>query len=268
LHAVGAALAALSVLLLAATVCVALGASPAGAADTASAELPRVERVGPHLYRLGTVLLDAEAREVRCPGRVNMQEGGPIELLACLPHGKTHESVFALDIAALDLQLALLLLDLHEGVNPAVPPADGAPDAQVPPGDAVRITVEWADDGSAEDEEPHRAPAGRFLRNVQTDSVLGRADWVFLGSIMTEDGLAAGVTGTLVTTFHDPVAVLELAHETVNEDVYYFVNERLCPPVGTPVELIIRDPAEDQDGTQVRTDTPDATSRVQTLPGP
>ncbi len=249
-------------LLLAAALCVRSEGSPGGPADTAPAEPPRVEQVGPHLYRLGTVLLDAETREVRCPGRVNMHEGGPIELLACLAHGKTHESVFVLDVAALDLQLALLLLDLHEGGNPAVPAAEEAPDTQAPPGDAVRITVRWTDEGSAEGDEPRTAAAGRFLRNVQTGRVLGRTDWVFLGSLMTEDGLAAGVTGTLITTFHDPVAVLELAHETVNDDIYYFVNEKLCPPVGTPVELVIRAPSEDLDETRVQTDTPDAAPQI------
>ena len=74
---------------------------------------------------------------------------------------------------------------------------------------------------------------------------MAEATWVFLGSRVVDGTFGADVDGTLITTFHDPLAILELALPTVNDDVYYFVAKDQCPPVGTAVELVIEVPPED-----------------------
>ena len=213
---------------------------------------PLVRKVAPHRYQVGEILIDARAGTVRCHGRVNMSEGGPIELLACLPRGKTHESVFTMDPRPKNLQLALLLLDLKPGRNPAVKRTDHSPEPAIPPGDKVNIFVRWrpaprapADTGQQENApapKMRQVRAERFLYNIQADTPLGQADWVFLGSQFVEGRFGADIEGSIITTFHDPLAILELAHPTVNDDIYYCVNKRLCPPIGTPVELIIKKP--------------------------
>ena len=213
-------------------------------------EQARIRKAGPHLYAVGTLEVESLERTVRCRGRVNMDRGGPIELLACLPRGKTHESVFTLDAEPMDLQLALLLLGMRQGINPAVEyPAD-SPERARPAGDEAAIFVEWrsAPEGG---QEPalERRRAEEFLLNVETERPAERAEWVFLGSVMVGGRFGADVDGSLITTYHDPLAILELALPTVNDDVYYVVNEEVCPPVGTPVELVIRAPsAEGEDG--------------------
>jgi hypothetical protein len=213
----------------------------------------RIERVGPHLYRVGRVELNAQERTLRCPGRVNMAEGGPIELLACTPTGKTHETVFTLPVEPTDLQVALLLLGLVEGRNPAVEPPEGAPEPDGPPGGAVSIFVEWRppDSGGTEDEEeeepPRRERAERFLYRVDEERAETDVRWVFLGSRMVRGRFGADIDGSLITTFHDPLAILEIQKDTVNDDIYYSVNEDLCPPVDTPVTLIIEVPDKDDE---------------------
>lgn len=233
---------------------------------------PPIRRIGPHLYQVGTVTLDAAKRLITCPGRVNMAEGGPIEVLACLPKGKVHESVFVLDVAPKDLQVALLLLGLKEGRNPAVTyPIGGAsfgsagltegrdlavtypedsPERGRPVGDKVLISVRWRipADGEGKPSELKQARAEQFLHNVQTDQIEKDAQWVFLGSTVEAGRFGADMDGTLVTTYHDPLAILELCLPTVNDDIYYYVNEKLSPPAGTAVELLIEAPPAEGQG--------------------
>ena len=227
-----------------------LSAAAAPQAGPPPAE-PRIRKIGPDTYQIGTVRLDAAARTVRCNGHVNMDRGGPIELLACLTRGKAHESVLTLDVVPMDLQLALLLLDLAPGANPAVRYRPDGPEAGRPPGDRVTILAEWPLP-AAEGEEPaaRTVRAEKLLLNVQTRQPAPEARWVFLGSRLVGGRFGADVDGSLVTTFHDPLAILELADETANDDTYYEVNAELCPPVGTPVALIIRAPAPETEEGQ------------------
>ena len=206
----------------------------------AAAEEPRIRKVGEDLYRIGTVVVDARKRTIRCPGEVNMDQGGPIELLACTEKGKIHESVFILNVVPMDLQIALLLLNMEQGRNPAAKYWEDDPDGTRPPGDAASIAVEWRPEGLAEGDPPSIAPAEHFLYNVETETPLAEADWIFMGSKLYDGRLAADLDGTIVTTFHDAVAILELNHETVNDDIYYVVNRKVCPKKGTKVELVVR----------------------------
>src|ERR1700690_2742862 len=77
-------------------------------------ERPLVTGDASKFIRLGTVLVDADDKAVIATGHVNQVEGA-IELLACGERGKTHESVFALDVYPVDLQTALLLVGAKYG---------------------------------------------------------------------------------------------------------------------------------------------------------
>ena len=201
---------------------------------------PPIRKIGPHLYRIGAVVVDSKGRSVRCRGRVNMDEGGPIELLACLPRGKTHESVFTLDLAPKHLQVALLLLDVKDGRNPAVEYPEDSVERLRPPGDKTLVFVEWEEPTGESEGRKLRRRAEEFLYNVQADTPMAQATWIFTGSRMVDGKFGADLDGTLITTYHDPLAILELCDPTVNDDIYYFVNAKRCPPVGTPVTLMIQ----------------------------
>lgn len=217
------------------------------ATDAAGSGAPaEARKIGAHLYALGNLTIDAEKRIVRCPGAVNMSEGGPIELLACRPEGKVHESVLTLDVAPLDLQAALLLLDLAPGRNPGVRYPDGDDELSRPPGDMVDIYVEWdqaAEDGKAAQRVRRRAD--EMLHNVVTEQPMQGTQWVFTGSRWVEGRFGAEFDGSLVTTFHDPYAILELPLREVNDDVWYIVSKDVVPAVGTEVEVIFQAPGKD-----------------------
>jgi hypothetical protein len=193
-----------------------------------------------------------------------MNEGGPIELLACLRRGKTHESVFTLDVEPTDLQVALLLLGLKEGRNPSYKYPEGSPEAQRAPGDETLIFVEWRrpPEGENAQPQPQRRRAEEFLRNVKPGGPVAPGTWVFLGSVVVNGRFGADFDGTLITTYHDPFAILELNLPVVNENPYagpeldYVVDKDRCPPVGTPVELIIQAVPKDKPGGEKATGAP------------
>jgi len=206
--------------------------------ERAGATEPHVVKLAPHLLRIGKAVVDSKERIVRLRGRVSAGSDMPIELLACLPRGKAYESVLTIDVDPKDFQVALLLLGMKPGRNPAVKYAKDAPELRRPPGDQARIFVTWKAEQKGNPPQRHRAE--ELLYNVQADTPAQRANWVFLGSRFVNGTFGADLDGTLITTYHDPVAIMELAAETVNDDIYYVVRKDVCPPAGTPVTLEVQ----------------------------
>jgi hypothetical protein len=210
----------------------------------------KIRRVGPNLYELGNVRIDAGARTISCRGRINMDRGGPIELLACTERGKRHETILVLDVEPLHLQLALLLLDLDMGRNPAVKYPEGSSENERDAADTVSIRVRWKENAAGKDEaETVEHPAHDLLYNVKKKRVMQPARWAFIGSRQVQGKFGAKMTGSLVVTYHDPLGILELALEEVNSDIWYEANARVIPEVGTEVDMIIQAP-EKEDGRE------------------
>ncbi len=176
---------------------------------------------------VGSVRVDPAARAVIATGWVN-QVLGPIELLACGPGGKTHESVFVMDVNPLDLQTALLLL----GLKPGTPPT--ALGQGQPVGPKLDIWIEWADQGTQRKER-----AERFVVNVENDKPLPKTPWIFTGSVFEEGEFKALAEESLVATYLDPWAIVNLPLACAANDEILTVNERLVPPVKTPVTFRI-----------------------------
>src|SRR5690242_5020870 len=61
-----------------------------------SSQSSPAEKIGEHLYRLGSVTVDTARKRVRVPCRVNMSRG-MIEYLAVAAEGKRHESVLLVE---------------------------------------------------------------------------------------------------------------------------------------------------------------------------
>lgn len=177
--------------------------------------------------RIGNVEVDANRRELRVPGWVNMTEGA-IELLACGPGGKTHESAFVLDVNPLDLQTGLLLL----GLQPGTPPT-GLGEGQ-PSGTEVNLVVTWQENG-----ETREAPAGSFVYNYETKSVMSNVNWIFTGSVIEDGKFKALAEESLVVTYWDPWAIVNVGHPTGSNDEVWAVNRAMVPPLKTPITLRI-----------------------------
>ncbi|MEW6360353.1 MAG: YdjY domain-containing protein [Planctomycetota bacterium] len=190
----------------------------------------KVERLPDGRTRLGRVTIDARRRTIEFDGKVNMREG-LVELLACTLDGKVHESVLVADVRPLHLQLALLTLGLNPGRNPGIPSDAGD---KRKPGDMATIEVSWM-----EGEKRRTVRAEELIWHRPQQRAMERTEWVFLGSVIEEGGIAADATGSLITTYHDPTAILENLLPTVADDTLYFANSRVAPPVGTKVTVTI-----------------------------
>jgi len=177
---------------------------------------------------LGSVMIDAGRREVLVTGFVN-QVQGPVELLACAPGGKTHESVLVLMVEPQDLHLALLLLGLRHG--PPMPGVGMGP----PLGDPVHLEVVWEEQG-----EPRAIPAAMLLRDVQTRQPVNHGAWIFNGSMIEGGRLKALEEESLVTTYWDPWSLINIASDIGADDERIVVNTNAVPPLHQPVTLVIR----------------------------
>lgn len=209
----------------------------------------QLKDLGSGLYKLGKLTINAKKRTIKCSGKVNMDKGGPIELLACTPEGKRHETVFVMNARPFHLQIALLLLDVTPGYNAAVKNIPESVRAKKKPADTVKIDVRWKTKKKDGDKEKWmERPAGQFLYNVKRKKPMKDVRWAFIGSKWVKGVFKADQTGSTVVTFRDLFGVLELASEEVNSDTWFDANKEAIPPVDTPVQLIIRAQSGKQNG--------------------
>ncbi len=68
-------------------------------------------------------------------------------------------------------------------------------------------------------------------------------DWIFTGSRTANGIFTAQAVGTLITTFHDPDAIIDNPLPEGADDMVYIVNAQVVPPKGTAIRMIIT-PAE------------------------
>lgn len=195
-----------------------------------------VKKVGPQAYEIGNVHIDASAREVRFAAAVNMNEG-LIEVVISTPEGKLHESILVASIRPLHLHVALLLVGLTPGSNPAwylAPDPSMRPKGwERPAGSLVDVFVSWeAADG------PREVRAEALLIDTRSGEVQPETSWVFVGSHLNPHGeyLADG-QGSIMTNYHDMTAVLDNPLDSGRIDEYMHANSSLVPSPGTPVQV-------------------------------
>lgn len=182
---------------------------------------------------IGSVTLDAGARTVRMPGWVN-QTSGIVELLACGPRGKTHESVLVLDVNPLDLQTALLLLNLKPPLSAATA---SEPGREPPAGPPVRLLIQWQENGSN-----RSVRAETLLYDTRTRGPLPNTHWIFSGSTEESGRFMALAEESIVATYWDPWAIINLPLPCGANDELLIVNTNTVPPLETPVTLTIEVP--------------------------
>ena len=174
---------------------------------------------------LGSVKLDSATKTVSATGWVN-QTSGPIEVLACGPAGKVHESVFVLALNPLDLQAALLLAGLKGG-EPMPEIGQGPPH-----GAPVDVFVDWTSG-----DEAKSARAESFVWNLEANAALPETPWTFTGSVVKDGQFKALAEESLVVTYWDPYAIVNLPLPCGGNDELLVANSNAVPPYQTPVTL-------------------------------
>lgn len=209
--------------------------APPAASQPATAPAGRPVRYAPG------ILINWPARQVEIDAEICLREG-PLELLACSPDTKEHESILRVHARPRRIFEALGLLGLQPGH-----PARWLPDRQTyepAEGDEVEISVRFDYAGTTQ-----TIDAWVWLRPTRPEAGPARGTWIFAGSAFEPDGrFAADLDGTVVTvvTFGTEIIGLKRFHSASNDELWLEANTPNIPPVGTPCTLIIRPAAKDR----------------------
>lgn len=182
------------------------------------------------LLRQGTVQVDPLLRCVVVTGYLNMVEG-PIELMACGPGGKVHESVLVLEANPVDLQAALLLIGLRAG--PPMKELGVGP----PLGDLASIWVEWQQAG-----QRVVRPLEELAYSWRDKAPLKTSGWVFTGSLFEDGKFKALAEESMIASYWDPWSILNVHSSLGADDEALSVNTNAVPALHTPVRLLIQRP--------------------------
>lgn len=201
----------------------------------------------PHIF------MDEVARTVDIDATVVLREGAWLELLACLPGTRTHESILTVKARPSHIHLALMAL----GVMPGTPlrwvkqPGGGLTPV-APTGQGVRVSIMVPVAG-----RPMEVPASRWVLNKLTGEAIEGDVWVFAGSRVDggadpargESPYRADSEGSVISivNFGDEVLARPTATTDKDDDGAYVPWTERIPAVGTPVMIRLR-PVEEAPG--------------------
>ncbi len=178
-----------------------------------------------------------EEGAIEVSGWVNMQEG-LIEVFACSPGGKVHESVIVLDCLPSGVHAGLLAL----GADAGSPVEYGAEDAyRAPQGEGIIIEVRY----QTAEGKTEQVRAEDWIWNPTKERSMEHVAWLFTGSFMQpnppqKETYAADYVKSIITTYHDPSTIIENPLLTGQDDTLFYANKNRVAPVGTPVTVRIR----------------------------
>lgn len=205
---------------------------------TAAAQQPTTTRPGKRVPFTPGVLIDWGVPQVEVQTRVVLTTG-LLELFACTPNTREHESILQLQATAEHVYQALGLI----GLQPGHPVQWDAEAQRVIPavGDPLELRVRWQPEpGGA---PPQELDVTAWMLAVDTNRPPPPQQWVFAGSVRDRHGrLAAEYEGTIVAVvdFAGALIALPNRHSDSNAQLWLQANPEAIPPLGTPCVLIIR----------------------------
>ena len=188
-----------------------------------------ITKIDSNKYKLGNLIIDKDVNEIVIPGKINMQKG-MVEVFACSPGGKLHESIIELDIVPYYLQVGLLLLGLDPVESKIFDSGEDLSKYS-----QLEILVKWREDDS---EKIFRAE--ELVWDITNKKTMQQTNWIFRGSLVIEGNFVANEIKSLITTYNDPTTIIDNPLISGKNDELYEANSNLIPPVGTNVKLIIR----------------------------
>ncbi len=173
---------------------------------------------------------------------------GYLEQIACTPGTREHESLFVVQVEPSLVHAALLLAGFESGSPGTWSSVSGKFHFVAPRGDELALAVRFVTPQGKTDEYPLR----ELIRDHHTQAIFPEIPWVFAGSFFAQNDqemepgehYVADLTGSIIglVTFGDEVIGLSevIADAAAVHPPLWEVNEKRMPPMGTPVQLIIR----------------------------
>lgn len=234
-------------------------AAPAQEANTETSPASQ-KAEGPQPYRapaapakaeMRGIKLDREAGHLDLDAKVVLREGEWLELLACTPGTREHESILTVEARPRDIHLALILL----GLEPGKPLKwerldDGEVKVHPPTGPKVTISLRYE-----EDDQIKTVDANQWIVDQQTGRVMDDNVWLFAGSrFETFDGkevYMADPNGSVISivNFGDDVLARDTEVTRDNDEQSWDANTPVIPKEGTAVTIRIKPVAVEEDET-------------------
>jgi biopolymer transport protein ExbD len=196
--------------------------------------VPGASAAGPKAFVPG-VRIDWKERVVEVDGEIVLRKG-PLELFACAPRSKEHESIVVVRPRPLHIFQAMGLL----GMEPGAPARydDQAGKWLAPHGDPLDLRVRYRKDAA-----DHVVAIEDWLLDVEHQRPPGNVRWVFAGSRFFDEGeFGADEEGTVicVVDFDTALITVSALHSADNSELWLAARTEQIPPVGTAVTLLIR----------------------------
>jgi hypothetical protein len=189
----------------------------------------RPREFAPGLY------LDWHRRTVAVEGEIILRKG-ELELFACSPRTREHESIIVIRPRPMLVFQALGLMGFEPG-SPVV--FDPATDRWEPPkGQKLALRIRYVLDGLE-----YTVPLEHWLTDARTGGRPDDVPWVFAGSKSMANGrFGADVDGTVVALVDFETAIIAVGalHTADNERLWLAAYTEAIPPMGTPCTLLIR----------------------------
>lgn len=201
---------------------------------TAPAPAPGILPAGglPHIK------IDRERRTIDLEATVVLREAKWLELLACSPKSREHESILTVPARPSHIHVALMVLGLEAGA-PMRSWLEGEEAKWSPPrGPKVRITILYTKDGKRVE-----VPANEWVVDQNTHEPMKGDAWVFAGSsigeVEGEKVYYADLNGTVVSlvNFGDDLLSRDTTMTNDNDNSTWGTRTEKIPPVGTKVTL-------------------------------
>ncbi len=181
------------------------------------------------------VRIDWTNQVVLVSARVNLRQG-PLELLACSPKTREHESILVIESRPFHVYQAMGLI----GIKPGQPVRYDEENDRWTAASGDRVDVRIRCEAPGFDQS---IPGTQWLESVVTDEPPEKLEWVFSGSrSYGGDKFAADSEGTVVCVVDFDTALISLhdMHSADNDALWLRARTEAIPPVGTPCTLMIR----------------------------
>jgi len=202
-------------------------------------QTPALRDVFPH------VRVDVKNRIVEFDARVPTVMDDPdmapafLEVIACIPDTKEHETLVVTEARPSHVHAALLMLGLAPGKPGSWEWVEQKLVPHQPAGDRVRVDFIYTDQEGLQ----HIDPANLWVKHDGTNEPLQGGEWIFAGSRMLDHGFGemynADGVGTLIglATFGSETLAwpTTFSPDSETDEPVWVADPTHVPPVGTPV---------------------------------
>ncbi len=199
---------------------------------------PKSEIRKPRDYAPG-VRIDWGRQVVEVDAVVVLREG-PLELLACSPNTREHESILVVQARPIHIYQAMGLIGLQPGSPVRYDPNTSR--SYAPTGESLDLRVRYRQRSIEK-----TVKAEQWLLDNERGQLPKSVEWVFAGSRTLDDGrFGADQDGTVVCVVDFATALITVGslHTADNEFLWLSANTTVIPPIGTHCTLLIRSATE------------------------